>query len=61
MTIEKIFRNFASMKKSEITKETLNKTVTKMVSDKNLVRDYMKGKVSLEELNKRGIKFAKPL
>lgn len=49
------------MKSDEVNKKALNKSVAKMVSDKKLVRDYMKGRVSLNELKKKGIQFAKPL
>jgi len=49
------------MKKQEIKKETIVKSVSKMIADKESVRSYMKGKTSLKELNKKGIKFSKPL
>ena len=41
-------------------KEVL-KSVAKMVSDKEVVRTYLQGKISVDVLNKKGIKFAKPL
>jgi len=42
-------------------KKKILKSVSKMVSDKNLVRSYLKGETSIQALNKKGIKFAKPL
>lgn len=48
------------MKTKEIKKETIIKSVTKMVADKESVRSYIKGKTSIQSLTK-GIKFAKPL
>lgn len=44
-----------------IDKQTIVKSLTKMVVDKASVRSYIKGKTSIETLNKKGIKFAKPL
>ena len=49
------------MKTKEIKKETIIKSVTKMVADKESVRSYIKGKTSIQSLTKKGIKFAKPL
>lgn len=36
-------------------------SVAKMASDKASVRLFLKGKMSIEEMNERGINFAKPL
>ena len=47
--------------KANINKEKIIKSVTKMVADKESVRSYLKGKTKLSTLNKKGIKFAKPL
>jgi hypothetical protein len=49
------------MKTKEIKKETIIKSVAKMVADKESVRSYIKGKASIQSLTKKGIKFAKPL
>lgn len=49
------------MKKPIIKKETVLKSITKMVADKEMVRSYIKGKTSIQTLTKKGIKFAKPL
>ncbi len=49
------------MKKQAIKKETIIKSVSKMVADKEAVRSYIKGKTPAETLTKKGIKFAKPL
>jgi hypothetical protein len=49
------------MKEKNITKKAVLKSATKMLSDKELVISYIKGKASLKTLEKKGIKFAKPL
>lgn len=49
------------MKKENISKKTILKSVVKMVTDKEYVRSYIKGKTSIQTLTKKGIKFAKPL
>ena len=49
------------MKKQSISKKTILKSVAKMVTDKEIVRSYIKGKTSIQTLTKKGIKFAKPL
>jgi hypothetical protein len=33
----------------------------KMIADKELVRSYLHGKISLEKLTEHGIKIAKPI
>lgn len=49
------------MNKKKTNKAVVVKSVTKMVADKEMVRSYLKGKVSVEKLKENGIKFAKPL
>ena len=49
------------MKKQAIKKSQILKSVAKMVTDKEVVRSYIKGKTSIQTLTKKGIKFAKPL
>lgn len=49
------------MNKIKINKDKVIKSVAKMLSDKELVRSYMKGEVSIQTLSKKGIKLAKPL
>ena len=49
------------MKKNEIKKETVLKSITKMAADKEVVRSYIKGKTPIQTLTRKGIKFAKPL
>lgn len=49
------------MNKKEINKEVLLKSVEKMLSNKESVLSYIKGKTSLKTLTQKGIKFAKPL
>ncbi|MFT4095164.1 MAG: hypothetical protein QM640_16150 [Niabella sp.] len=49
------------MKKKGINKDVIVKSVAKMISDKEAVRAYIKGKTSINAINKKGIKLAKPL
>lgn len=44
-----------------IDKETANQSLAKMLADKESVRAYLKGKLTLSSLTKKGIKLAKPL
>jgi hypothetical protein len=47
--------------KKEVNKDLVLKSVAKIVTDKEAVRSYIKGKTSIESLTTKGIKFAKPL
>lgn len=47
--------------KKELNKEKIIKSVMKMITDKESVRSYIKGKTSIQALTSKGIKFAKPL
>jgi hypothetical protein len=49
------------MKGRNISKKVVLKAVSKMIMDKEIVQSYIKGKTSIQVLNKKGIKFAKPL
>ena len=49
------------MKTNKLTKDQINQFAKKVVADKKLVRSYLKGQTPIENLNQRGIKFAKPL
>ena len=49
------------MKNKKIDKEVLLKSVEKMLSNKESVLSYIKGKTTLKTLTQKGIKFAKPL
>ncbi|WP_262148809.1 hypothetical protein [Chryseobacterium foetidum] len=49
------------MKKEAIKKEIIIKSISKMIADKEAVRSYIKGETSIQTLEKKGIKFAKPL
>ncbi|MCZ8144274.1 hypothetical protein [Flavobacterium sp.] len=44
-----------------VTKESIMKSITKMVADKTIVRSFLKGNTSIEAVTQKGIKFAKPL
>ena len=47
--------------KKEISRDVIIKSFTKMVSDKQSVRAYIKGKASVENITIKGIKLARPL
>ena len=49
------------MNKFKINKETVVKSVAKMLSDKEIVRSYIKGQSPINTLSKKGIRLAKPL
>ncbi len=49
------------MKKQKVSKKEILKSVAKMITDKEIVRSYIKGKTPIHTLAKKGIKFAKPL
>lgn len=49
------------MKNTENNKTKIIKSISKMISDKEAVRSYIKGETSIQTLEKKGIKFAKPL
>ena len=49
------------MNMKPIDKETASKSLAKMVADKESVRSYLKGKLTLTSLTQQGIKLAKPL
>ncbi len=49
------------MKTNQLNKELIVESITKLVKDKELVRLYIKGQISLQELKDKGIKFARPL
>ena len=42
-------------------KELIKKALKKMLSNKKLVQDYIKGKVDLKTVEEAGIKFVDPL
>ncbi len=42
-------------------KEAIMKSITRMVSDKAMVRSFLKGNTPIEKLTQKGIKFAKPI
>lgn len=50
-----------SMKRKEINKELIIKALAKTVADKEAVRLYLSGKITLETLTQKGITLAKPL
>jgi hypothetical protein len=49
------------MKNKEINREKIVESVSKMITDKETVRSYIKGEISIQTVTKKGIKFAKPL
>ncbi len=61
----KFSRNFVNlildMNTNLLNKALIIESITKLVKDKELVRLYIKGQISLQELKDKGIKFARPL
>ncbi len=49
------------MSKEQITKQQVINSLKKIVSDKELVRSYIKGDITLKKIETKGIKLAKPL
>ena len=49
------------MDKKKINKALILKSVAKMVADKQAVRSYIKGSTDFKTIEKKGIKFAKPI
>lgn len=49
------------MNNKVVNKDAIIKSVTKMVSDKAIVRSFLKGNTPIEKLTQKGIKFAKPI
>jgi len=49
------------MKKITRNKQQVLDSVTKMVSDKNTVQMFLKGKTSIDTLKQKGITLANPL
>lgn len=49
------------MNNKTINKEAIMKSITKMVSDKAMVRSFLKGNTPIEKLTQKEIKFAKPI
>ncbi|MEO8149183.1 MAG: hypothetical protein ABI723_16170 [Bacteroidia bacterium] len=49
------------MKKQKADKKKISQALEKILTDKQLVVSYIKGKIPLNTLTKKGIKFAKPI
>ena len=49
------------MKTNQLNKELIIESITKLVKDKEMVRSYIKGQISLQAVKDKGIKFARPL
>jgi non-homologous end joining protein Ku len=49
------------MNKNKINKASILKSITKMVSDKEAVRSYIKGNTDFKTIENKGIKFARPI
>ncbi len=49
------------MKNEAIKKAIVIEAISKAIADKEMVRSYLKGEVSLKTITKKGIKLAKPL
>ncbi|HFK5512757.1 TPA: hypothetical protein ACGZ9U_003703 [Elizabethkingia anophelis] len=49
------------MKTHVFTRESAIMAIKKAIADKNVVREYLKGNISKEELDKKGIKLGRPI
>jgi hypothetical protein len=49
------------MEQNIINKKKIVQSVSKLISDKDAVRSYIKGNMTLKSLSDKGIKLAKPL
>jgi hypothetical protein len=49
------------MNKNKMNKALIVKSITKMVSDKEAVRSYIKGNTDFKTIENKGIKFARPI
>ncbi len=49
------------MNKNRINKALIVKSISKMVSDKEAVRSYIKGNTDIKTIENKGIKFARPI
>lgn len=49
------------MKNEQKNKDKIIKSVKKIITDKDIVRSYIKGETSFQTVTKKGVKFAKPL
>ena len=54
------FVTLQSMKNKENNKAKIIKSISKMISDKEAVRSYIKGEISIETLENKEITLAKP-
>ncbi len=49
------------MKANKLNKKEVVKLVKQMLTNKELVRSYLKGQISKETLTRKGVRLAKPL
>ncbi len=49
------------MQKNKTDKKLIIQSLKKMIENKELVSSYLKGERTLQQITKKGIKFAKPL
>ena len=47
--------------KRKANKEVIKESMVRLFRDKEVVRSYIKGKISIEELKEKGITFGNPL
>ena len=45
----------------KVRNQDIAKSIVKSADDKEIVRLFLKGKITIKELNERGINFAKPI
>ncbi len=49
------------MQKNKTDKKIIIQSLKKMIENKEIVSSYLKGEITLQQITKKGIKFAKPL
>ena len=61
LKIKNITLSLYNMENKTIDRKKVLKSVIKILDDKQIVRSFLKGEASIQQLDKKGIKFAKPL
>ncbi|HFK5595157.1 TPA: hypothetical protein ACGZ94_003428 [Elizabethkingia anophelis] len=49
------------MTNKNLNKEKAQRIVKKLLNDKNIVRQYLRGEITKQELERQGIKLGKPI
>ncbi len=48
-------------KNIKVRNQDMAKSIAKLADDKEMIRLFLKGKITIKDLNERGINFAKPI